>query len=102
MRFSLRSRMSIVFSLVALASIVGGFMVFMGTGASTNRALAKGLAFNDLKPIQKRLLDGLVSSELNPPQIAADTKAATRNYFPTSDDGCPQNRGTTSRSIRTA
>ncbi len=93
MRFSLRSRMSIVFSLVALISIIGGFMVFMGTGASTNRALAKGLAFNDLKPIQKRLLDGLVSSELNPPQIAADTKAATRNYFPTSDDGCPQNRG---------
>ena len=81
MRFSLRSRMSIVFSLVALISIIGGFMVFVGTGAS-NTAQAKGLALNALKPIQKRLLDGLVSSELDPPQLAASTKAAVSQLLP--------------------
>jgi len=68
-------------------------MVFMGPGAS-NTAQAKGLVLNGLSPIQKRLLDGLVTSELDPPQISTNTKAATHsNYFPTSDDGCPQNLG---------
>src|SRR6266446_1077 len=91
MRFSLRSRMSIIFSLIALASIIGGFLFFMEARSSIQMAKAKGLAYSSLSPIQKRLLDGLVSSNLDdPPQ----TNVATRsNYIPTSDDGCPQNRG---------
>ena len=83
-----------VFSLVALASIIGGFTVFMGTGAS-NTAQAKGLVLNGLSPIQKRLLDGLVTSELASSNTGLKPKAdaAPRNYIPTRDDGCPQNLG---------
>ncbi len=90
----IRSRMSVVFSLVALASLVGGFVFFMGTDAIRNTAEAKSLTYSSLSKIQKRLLDGLLSSELDPAQNQAQARVAVRsNYTPTSDDGCPQNKG---------
>ena len=97
MRFSFhfRSKVSVVFSLVALASIIGGFLFFLGVGHPVGTVEAKGLAYSDLSKIQKRLLSGFVSSELDSSQATVHrTNAAARSsYFPTSDDGCPQNRG---------
>jgi len=98
MRSFLRShsRVSTVLSLVALAFIISGFAFFVGVGNSPHTAQAKGLTYSDLSKIQKRLLSGFVSSELDAAQNqnAARTNIAARsNYFPTSDDGCPQNRG---------
>jgi hypothetical protein len=52
------------------------------------------LTYSDLSKIQKRLLDGFVSSELDAAQNSAHTSAPLHsNYFPSSDDGCPQNLG---------
>lgn len=95
-----RSRMGIVFSLVALASLIGGFAFFVGLSPLASTAQAKGLTYSDLSQMQKRLLSGFVSSELGVAQNAAQTRAATRgNFTPTGDDGCPQNKGD---NIRTA
>ena len=90
----LRSRMSIVLSLIALASIISGFVFIPGTVGSTNKTLAKGLTYSSLTQKQKQLLSALRRSELAPQTGQARTKTATlSNYFPTSDDGCSQNRG---------
>lgn len=96
MRSSFRShpKLSIFFSLVALASVLSGLLFFLGAGTSTNTALAKGLTYADLSATQRRLLSGFLSSEMNSSQnLLHPTTATQRNYFPTSDDGCPQNRG---------
>jgi hypothetical protein len=90
----LRSRMSIVLSLVALASMIGGFVFLTGTGITTNKALAKSLTYSNLTPKQQGMLSGLVRSEFLLQQNTARTETTTRsNYFPTSDDGCAQNQG---------
>lgn len=89
-----RSKMSLVFSLIALASLAGGFALFGGIGTSTPKAEAKSLTYSDLNKIQRRLLDGLVSTDLDLSQQSTHTNtAAQRNYYPSSDDGCPRNLG---------
>ncbi|MEO7019265.1 MAG: sialidase family protein, partial [Ktedonobacteraceae bacterium] len=89
-----RSRMSIVLSLVALASMIGGFVFLTGTGIATNKALAKSVTYSNLTPRQKLLLSGLRRSELASQKGQARTKTtAFSNYFPTSDDGCAHNQG---------
>lgn len=92
--FRFRSKMSIVFSLVALASLLSGLLFFLGAGRSLGIVQARGFAASDLTTIQKRLLSGFVSFELDSSQSGLHTNTATRgNYTPTSDDGCSQNRG---------
>lgn len=97
MRFfaHVRSRMSIVLSLVALASIIGGFVFVTGSGISPNQAQAKSLTYSNLTPLQKRLLSGLVRSEQfsNRSSAARARTVARSNSFPTSSGGCSQNRG---------
>lgn len=89
-----RSKMSVILSLVALASLISGFVFFVGFGPSSRTAQARGLTYSDLTKIQKRLLDGFVSSEIDAAQNGARANATQRsNYFPSSDDGCPQNQG---------
>lgn len=89
-----RSKMSTVLSLVALASLISGFVFFVGFGASPHTALAKGLTYSDLSKIQKRLLSGFLSSEISSASGAAHANAlAHGTYFPSSDNGCPQNQG---------
>jgi hypothetical protein len=86
--------MSLVFSLVALASLIGGFVFFVGFGPSASSVQAKGLSYTSLSKMQKRLLSGFVSSEMDTAQNSAQARTATRsNYTPTGDDGCPQNHG---------
>lgn len=90
----LRSRMSIILSLVALASIVSGVFLLTGAGSPAQTALARGLTYASLTPKQKELLSGMRRLELTSPASAARTRASQPgNYFPTSDDGCAQNRG---------
>ncbi|HEU5380800.1 MAG TPA: hypothetical protein VFV38_35710 [Ktedonobacteraceae bacterium] len=52
------------------------------------------MTYSALSTIQKRLLSGFLSSEISGSQTAAHTTSALHStYFPSSDDGCPQNLG---------
>jgi hypothetical protein len=91
----LRSRTSILLSLIALIALTGSF-AFFGWGVTpTQKAQARGLAYSQLSPLQKRMLSGLLSSEYQSQgQHTTTTNGTTRsNYFPTSDDGCTQSLG---------
>ena len=91
----LRSRMSVLLSLSILVAIAGSFVFFGWTAPSTHTVLARGLAYSQLSPLQKRLLSGLLSTEYRSlSQRTATTNTTTRsNYSPTGDDGCPQSLG---------
>lgn len=89
------SRMSVLLSLVALASIMSGLVFSVWPGISPHPALAKGLSYSHLSPLQKRFVSSLLSSD-QASQQASNThaNATTPNAFlPTSDDGCPRNHG---------
>ncbi len=93
MRFSLRSKVSIVFSLVAIVALVGGFLfMFVGAGATSPTAKANGLSYSQLSKIQKRLLDGFAALELNP-NNALTRKPNANGFSHSQDDGCPLKRG---------
>jgi hypothetical protein len=82
----------ILISVSALTILLFGTALYLhaGTGAGTVKAKSAGYA--QLTKLQKRFLSGIVSSELDQ-QASPNTASRPRNYFPTSDDGCPQNRG---------
>ena len=89
-----RSRMSIVLSLITLATIVSGVVFLTGAGNPAKTALARSLTYANLTPRQKELLSETGRLELTSSTGAARTQAiGANNYFPTSDDGCAQNRG---------
>ncbi len=93
MRFSLRSKVSIVFSLVAIVALVAGFLfMFVGAGATGHTARANGLSYSQLSKIQKRLLDGFAALELNP-NNALTRKPNANGFSHSQDDGCPLKRG---------
>ena len=83
----------ILISAVALTTLLLGATLYLHLSAVTGAARASN-GYAQMSKIQKRILDGFVSSELDP-QASPKTATATKlgNYFPTSDDGCPQNRG---------
>lgn len=89
------TRMIVLLSLVALASIVSGLTFSVWLGISPHPALAKGLSYSALSPLQKRFISGLVSSDQASQQSSkTHTNATTPKAFvPTSDDGCPRNHG---------
>gem|GEM_PF-568947 len=60
------------------------FVAQPGGGATPTRASG----YDQLKPIQKRLLSGFAALALNPPH-AVQANAVLRNFFPHGDDGCP-------------
>lgn len=78
-------------SVAALALLLLGSAAYMHTGAGSGTAQAQSV-YSQLGTVQKRLLSGFASSELEPQQV---TRAAVKplNYFPTSLSGCSQNRG---------
>lgn len=101
----MKGRILRAFSLVALA----GLLLFQ-SGASTGTARADD--YSRLTKIQRRLLSGLADLEINPqsttimnnarqmaaaavntPQIDAEASRRLRNYFPSSDGGCPMTIG---------
>jgi hypothetical protein len=73
---------------------IAGILVFQaGTAPATITANA-GSTYDHLTKMQKRILSGFASLELNPanaPDESSDQKV--RNFLPTSDDGCPVNLG---------
>ncbi len=81
----------ILISATAIVVLLLGTMMYLHSGAGSGTAKAS-FVYSHLSKIQKRFLSGFVSSELNP-QTASNTALKPRNYFPTSDDGCPQSRG---------
>ncbi|SRR6266568_2130148 len=83
-------KLRIFIPVVIVAALMLGAFVHFQSGVSNGLAKASGYA--SLTPLQKRLLSGVVVSELGSANTA-DLKGKPRNYFPTSDDGCPQNRG---------
>ena len=93
MRFSLRSKVSIVFSLVAIVALVGGFLfMFVGAGASTSTAKAAGLSYDQLNKIQKRLVSGIVDLDYHG-NNAVTGRPQVGGFSHTQDDGCPLKRG---------
>lgn len=95
-----RSHASMVLALTALASLLSGFVFFVGIGAPPRTARALGLTYSDLSKTQQRLLDGFVSSEIAAAQNAHTSAALHSTYFPSSHDGGSQNLGTNTRSIK--
>jgi hypothetical protein len=90
-----RSKMSVILSLVALTSIMSGLVFFLGAGISPHTAVAKSLKYSDLSPIQRRFVSGLIGSDLasQPAGKTLATMAAHSTFSSTSDTGCPQNHG---------
>lgn len=84
----------IVVSLAAVVALLIGALMVTQVSKSTPTVVAKSFTYSQLSKIQRRLLDGLVSSETDA-QLSTNTSTASkpRNYFPTGDDGCSQNRG---------
>lgn len=82
----------ILISVAVLIILLLGTTMYLrvGTGAGTAKATSAGYA--QLTKLQKHFISGVVASELNQ-QASPSTSSKPRNYFPTSDDGCPQNRG---------
>src|SRR6266571_3974768 len=93
MRFSLRSKVSIVFSAIAIVALVAGFLfMFIGAGASTHTAKANGLSYSQLSKIQQRLLDGFAALELNP-NNALTRKPNAKGFSLSQADSCPLRHG---------
>jgi hypothetical protein len=89
-----KQMLRIVVSLAAVGVLLIGALVVSQTIKSTPKAVAKSFTYSQLSKIQRRLLDGLVSSETDA-QLSTNTSSASkpRNYYPTGDDGCTQNQG---------
>ncbi len=81
----------ILISVAVLTVLLLGTALYLHAGAGAGTARA-AFQYSQLNKIQKRLLSGFVSSELDQ-QASPNIASRPRNYFPTSDDGCPQNRG---------
>ncbi len=88
------SRFRIILSLVVLTAMVGGALVFGQGTISPHQALARGLSYSSISPLQKRFLSGLVLSELNSSQNTArpNTATGTTGFSPTSNAGCAQSQ----------
>ena len=89
-----KQMLRILISVAAIGLLMIGAVMVTQISAGTKTASAQAFTYSQLNKIQKRLLDGLVSSELDP-QISnsAKTTRSLGNYFPTGDDGCTQNKG---------
>lgn len=77
---------------VALTILLLGTTVYLRVGTSAGMAKATSAGYAQLTKLQKLFLSGVIASELNQ-QASPNTASRPRNYFPTSDDGCPQNLG---------
>jgi hypothetical protein len=89
-----KQMLRILISVAAIGILMVGAAMVTQFSAGTKTASAQTLTYQQLNKIQKRLLDGFVSSELDS-QSSTNTKTSSKlgNYFPTGDDGCTQNKG---------
>src|SRR5256714_6045105 len=85
-------KLRIFIPVVIVAALLLAAFVHFQLGVSNSSAKAKASGYGSLTPLQKRLLSGVMFSELGSANTV-NPKGKPRNYFPTSDDGCPQNRG---------
>ncbi len=82
-------RISLLLTLVGALSVAS--LYYFGIGAGSQHAKAAGPSFNT---VQKRLLSGLVASEIYPQnQLKANTATKTSYYPHGGDDQCSGNRG---------
>ena len=89
-----KQMLRILISVAAIGFLMIGAVMVTQLSAGTKTASAQAFTYSQLSKIQKRLLDGLVSSELDQQTSAnAKTSRSLGNYFPTGDDGCTQNLG---------
>src|SRR5260370_37893901 len=82
----------ILISVAALGVLLLGSAMYLHVGAGTSTAKAQSV-YSSLSKIQKRLLSGFASSELDPQVASPNTSSRPHNYFPSSLSGCSQNRG---------
>jgi hypothetical protein len=83
----------ILISVAAVSVLLIGVFMVSQMNAGTKTAAAKSLSYSQLSKIQKRIMSGFLSSELDPQAASPNTALRPRNYFPTNDDGCSQNLG---------
>ncbi|TMD64709.1 MAG: exo-alpha-sialidase [Chloroflexi bacterium] len=73
---------------------IAGLLLFQASPAPATTTASAAPTFDQLTSLQKRVLSGFVSLELNPATTPSARASQPRSsYFPTSDDGCPLNRG---------
>jgi hypothetical protein len=78
----------------AILLLLLGVLTYTHLGADANVAKAAGSPYAGMSPIQKRILSGFLSSEFDAHSASSTRTSNTRsNYYPSSDDGCPVNRG---------
>jgi hypothetical protein len=84
-----RRYLQVLISAAAIGALILAFSVHFATNTSgTSTAHAQGF-YAGFNKIQQRILSGFASNELNPTYKAPKPIS----YYPTSDDGCPQNLG---------
>ncbi len=81
----------VLISAAALGVLLLGSALYLHTGAGSGTAKAQSV-YSSLSKIQKRILSGYLSSELDP-QSTTNVAVKPLNYFPSSLSGCSQNRG---------
>ena len=98
-KVSMKNRkLRIVIPVVTIAILLVGVLAYYGSTAGAVRVRANTSATTSMTAIQKRLLDGLVSSELNVPRNAATTKSSGLSYFPDkADDQCALSLGSNTK-----
>ena len=78
---------------VAIAILLIAAATYFGVAANAGKAKASSSSSSGLTKLQQKLLDGLVSSELNA-QSSTAARSKPFNYFPDhADDQCGLNRG---------
>lgn len=68
-------------------------LTYFQLGPALRSANAQASPYAGLSKIQKRILSGFLSSEFDAHSTTSNVAVNRSNYFPTGDDGCPQNRG---------
>lgn len=81
----------ILVSLAVLGVLLLGTVMYLRAGVGSGTAKAQSV-YSSLSKIQKRILSGYLSSELDQ-QSATNVAVKSLNYFPSSLSGCSQNRG---------
>jgi hypothetical protein len=90
-----RSRLSILLSLLALISVIGGWTLVLRADPSPHTVQAKSLTYANLSALQKRFLSGLVFTDLNASGSKAHTSVTARSgsFSSTSSTGCFNGNG---------
>lgn len=87
-----KSMLRILVSVTALGVLLLGSALYLHAGADSGTAKAQSL-YSSMNKIQKRILSGFASSELDPQTASPNVSSRPLNYFPSSLSGCSQNRG---------